>query len=178
MGRRGPKPEPASVKRAKGNPSRRPIGDEPVTDDSAARKIAPPAELKGMGLKKWQQLAAKLEARKLLTDLDVEAFGRYCKSVARWHEMQARIDKEGLTHHVVSKHGEWDRPHPLLAPADRLEVRLQAFEDRFGLNPAERQRIFAARAAAPAGDLFGPRPADPQPAPPPAEGKGPIGLLN
>jgi hypothetical protein len=73
--------------------------------------------------------------------------------------------------------------------ADRLDRMMLAFEDRFGLNPAERQRIMAARANTGApGDLFGGqqgkeaerRPDDP--ATPAAEAaepiEGPIGLLN
>ncbi|RCL02186.1 MAG: hypothetical protein JSC189_000733 [Candidatus Tokpelaia sp. JSC189] len=40
--------------------------------------------------------------------------------------------------------------------ADRLERQLISAEDKFGLNPPEQQRIFAARAAGSnIGDLFG-----------------------
>jgi phage terminase small subunit len=41
------------------------------------------------------------------------------------------------------------RAHPAFIVADRLERQLLAAEDRFGLNPAERQRLYAARSASP-----------------------------
>jgi P27 family predicted phage terminase small subunit len=188
MGRRGPKPEAAAIKEKKGNPGHRPIGSDPSPQKDAAKKIAvsPPSWLKaGKGLEVWKRLAPRLISLKLLTTTDVETFGRYCRSCARWLQMQQKIDKQGLTRHVKSNHGEWDRPHPLLLPSDRLEVRLQAFEACFGLNPADRQRIFAARATTPdpaARDLFGDdtpagRPDD-MPAKPARQSEGPIGLLN
>jgi len=188
MGRRGPKPEPAAVKEAKGNPSKRPIGSdpEPVADaeteapkKAAAPVVTPPTWLKDEGLEIWQRLAPNLTALKLLAQTDADAFARYCRSFARWLEMNQRIDKEGLTVHIESKHGEWDRPHPLVLPADRLEVRLQAFEDRFGLNPSERQRIFAGRAQRPAtGDLPLPQDAHPSSRPSAPAGGSSVGLLN
>ncbi len=47
------------------------------------------------------------------------------------------------------------RAHPATVIADRLERQLTTAEANFGLNPAERQRIFAARAAlGAAGGLF------------------------
>lgn len=196
MGRRGPKPEPAAIKQKKGNPGHRPIGEDPVlpvgeisSSSADALIVSPPAWLgEGKGLEEWQRLAPRLSSLKLLTRTDAETFGRYCRSLARWLQMQRLIDEQGLTRHVVSNHGEWDRPHPLLLPCDRLEVRLQAFEATFGLNPADRQRIFAARATHPDPgtlDFFGdakPRPQSQASAPLPKAAKqgdgGPIGLLN
>ena len=189
MGRRGPKPEAAVIKEKKGNPGHRPIGADPAPQqNTAAKKIAlsPPSWLKERkGIEVWKRIAPRLVSLKLITTADVETFGRYCRTFSRWLEMQAKIDKQGLTRHVKSNHGEWDRPHPLLLPCDRLEVRLQAFEACFGLNPADRQRIFAARSMSAdpaAGDLFGrdQRPDDPasRPSPPSRTSEGPIGLLN
>ncbi len=63
MGRRGPKPEPASVKWAKGNPGRRPIGKAPAISRAEVEpvlKVAAPAWLKGEGLKVWKRLAPRL----------------------------------------------------------------------------------------------------------------------
>lgn len=149
MGRRGPKPEPAAVKLQKGS-SRRPIGEAPA-QPAAEPKVAAPAWLKGDGLKVWKRLAPQLIGMKLLARIDAETFARYCKNFARWHKMQRVLDREGETYESESQHGKLKRAHPAYLVADRLERQLVSAEANFGLNPAERQRLFAARAAALAG---------------------------
>jgi P27 family predicted phage terminase small subunit len=167
MGRRGPKPQPASVKQAKGNPGHRPIGADPdasatpgqaeTYEKATAVAVEAPVWLKAEGRKVWDRLAPRLVAMKLLSPIDAEAFGRYCRSFARWEKMQRVLDEEGETYESESQHGKLKRAHPAFLISDRLERQLLATEDRFGLNPAERQRLYAARAAQPAlpGDLFG-----------------------
>jgi len=159
MGRRGPKPEPASVKLAKGNSGHRPIGVEPQSEASAAIvKVEAPAWLKGAGLAVWKRLAPRLMGQKLLFHIDAETFGRYCKNFARWLKMQDVLDEEGETYESESPHGTYKRAHPAYLIADRLEKQLASAEANFGLNPAERQRLYAARAAAAGagmGSLFG-----------------------
>jgi P27 family predicted phage terminase small subunit len=147
----------------------------------------PPSWLKKDGLKVWQRLAPTLRAAKLLTDADAQTFGRYCRNFARWLKMQTAIDKEGEAYESESQWGKLKRVNPSFLIADRLERQLLATEDRFGLNPAERQRIFAARAqTGVSGDLFAPekqserRPGDPATQPTPAAEPipSPVGLLN
>jgi hypothetical protein len=76
--------------------------------------------------------------------------------------MQEVLDNEGETYESESAHGKLKRVHPAFLIADRTESKLLSAEDRFGLNPAERQRLFAARASQPfTGDLFGAPPAGP-----------------
>lgn len=206
MGRRGPKPQPASVKAAKGNAGRRPIGTDPALpadgasastapDDQAAEAtsviaIEPPDWLKKEGLEIWNQRAPQLIRQRLMTATDVVPFARYCRNLARWLKMQRVIDKEGETYESESAHGKLKRAHPAFLIADRIERGLLAIEDRFGINPAERQRIYAARAAAGnmPQDLFGrgqqrptPPGAQPTAAPTDAEqskAKSAIGFLN
>jgi P27 family predicted phage terminase small subunit len=160
MGRRGPKPEPAAIKQAKGNPGRRPIGADPdlssptaqaeTPEKAAAIAIEPPAWLKGEGLAIWKQLAPRQIQMKLLSPIDAEPFARYCRNFARWAKMQDILDAEGETYESESQHGKLKRAHPAFLISDRLERQLLAAEDRFGRNPAERQRLYAARAAQPA----------------------------
>lgn len=187
MGRRGPKPEPAAVKEAKGNPGRRKVGSDPVADETPV-KVAPPAWLKKDGLEAWGRLAPRLVALKLLTPTDAETFGRYCRNFARWLKMQKRLDDVGEIYEIETASGKVRRADPAYVIGDRIERQLISAEAVFGLNPAERQRIYAARAAAPPGegDLFG-RGAAPQPdrqtagkpASPPAAAprKGAVGFL-
>jgi P27 family predicted phage terminase small subunit len=147
--------------------------------------LAPPPWLKKRGLKVWDRIAPRLISLKLLTPADVDTFGRYCRNFARWLNAQEAIDKEGDSYESTTVYGKLRRINPAFLIADRVERQLLAAEDRFGLNPAERQRLFAARAqnADPAArDLFGDdrRPHDPatKPAEPAQPVEGPIGLLN
>lgn len=145
------------MKEAKGNPGHRPIGADAVSADAAAQSsmVAAPAWLKKAGLDVWNRLAPRLVAQRLLSAVDAEAFARYCRNFARWHSMQSMLDKSKEFYESESAHGKLWRIHPAFSIAERLERNLLAAEDRFGLNPAERQRIFAARAAsAGTGDLF------------------------
>jgi len=189
MGRRGPKPQPGAVKEQKEpvrSKRKKPAGTAEGVHLAAAGE--PPKWLKDEGLKIWNRLAPMLRAMKLLTDADTPAFARYCRHYARWLSLQKRLDDEGDIYEIVTASGTVRRADPAFLMADRLDRMLLAFEDRFGLNPAERQRIMAARANTGAtGDLFGGqtkeaerRADDPaSPAAPAAEPvEGPIGLLN
>lgn len=167
MARRGPKPEAAAVKEAKGNPSRRPIGSDPaVADVQASVRVDAPDWLKAAGLDVWKRLAPRLIALKLLSTTDAETFGRYCTNFARWLKMQKRLDDMGEIYEIETASGIVRRADPAFLIGDRLERQLVSAEAVFGLNPAERQRIYASRAGAGAGtdpDLFGhraPAPAD------------------
>lgn len=179
----GRKPDPAAVKVAKGNPSRRRIGADPVIDTAQTGGVSPPAWLKKDALAVWARLAPNVARLKLLTPVDAESFARYCRNLARWLKMQDVLDNEGETYESVSAHGTLKRAHPAFLIGDRLARLLEAQESVFGLNPAERQRIFAARSMTPdpAGDLFGARREEPSkdtPAPEAPKANGPVGLLN
>ncbi|MCV3209615.1 phage terminase small subunit P27 family [Mesorhizobium sp. YC-39] len=189
MARRGPKPEPAAVKEAKGNPGRRAIGSDSTAEASAKTVVvAAPTWLKADGLKVWQRLAPRLASLKLLSQTDAETFGRYCRNFARWMKMQKRLDDIGEIYEIETASGKVRRADPAFLIGDRLERQLVTAEAVFGLNPAERQRIFAARAAAGSGagdaDLFGNRTPAPRAkgktrkqAPAPAGSSSPIGFL-
>lgn len=186
---RGRRPQPETVKEQKAAVrSARQRSDsaqsEPVAIQAAGQ---PPSWLKKDGLLIWNRLAPTLRLAKLLTDADTLTFARYCRNYARWLHAQRTIDKEGETYESESQWGKLKRVNPAFLIADRLERQLLAAEDRFGLNPAERQRIFVARATTGVpGDLFTPsqeqprRPSDPaaEPAKPAEPIESPVGLLN
>lgn len=176
---RGRKPEPAAIKEAKGNPGRRPIGADP--SGLAASAPRPPAFVEGNALEIWRRYAELLASARLLTEADANAFGRYCRNLARWVDLQDELDA-GLTYAIETASGTVMRPKPQFLIADRLERMLLAIEDRFGLSPSERQRIMAARSqTGVSGDLFGPRSDDDpaaRPTEPAAPIEGPLGLLN
>jgi len=197
---RGPRPAPAGVKDKKAavRSKREPKVDQVVASSPAPVAIGPrpPSWLKTKhGLEIWDRLAPTLAMAKLLTVADVETFGRYCRNFARWLKLQDELDTGGETYVSESQHGTLKRANPAFIMAERMERMLLAAEDRFGLNPAERQRIMAARAQTGiSGDLFGgvEKPPADGPADKPARGddpaakatlpaepiSSPIGMLN
>lgn len=191
MGRRGPKPKPQAVKQQKkavrSTRSKR-VAAAASTPTSSEGSSGAPSWLKGEALKVWQRLAPQLRQAKLLADVDAMAFARYCTHFARWLDLQNRLKKNGDIYEIETASGKVRRADPAFLMADRLDRMLLAFEDRFGLNPSERQRIFVARAQGGVGDLFGnqtsggsnPRADDPAadatPAAKPTD--TPVGLLN
>lgn len=190
MGRRGPKPQPAGVREQKApvrSKQRKTQLAQPGAPSSGAGDA--PTWLKGDGLKIFQRMAPMLRGMKLLTDADVPAFSRYCTHYARWLDLQKRLKKGGDIYEIETASGKVLRAHPAFTMADRLDRMMLAFEDRFGLNPAERQRIMMARANTGSHDLFGAaapakdvekRDTDPaaEAAPAVEPDEGPIGLLN
>lgn len=185
MGRRGPKAEPAAVKLAKGNSGRRPIGKDPEAVAGAAiGGVQPPPWLKKDGLAQWNRLAPVAEQMKLLTRVDASAFARYCKNFARWLELQNVIDDAGsfYTVQIDGKETTRDvlRTHPAAMLVIQLERLLESAEARFGLNPSDRQRIYAQRATVPEGDLFSQAkpPTQEDTASPPVVAGPVVGLLN
>lgn len=187
---RGPKPKPDAVKVQKAavrsKHPKRPVYEHALAPGGAGLK--PPDWLKKDGLKVWDRLAPTLRAAKLLSEVDVQTFGRYCRNFARWLKMQTAIDKEGEAYESESQWGKLKRVNPSFLIADRIERQLLAAEDRFGLNPAERQRIMAARSqTGVTGDLFGSsdKAKDRRPDDPAAKAtaaaepiESPVGLLN
>lgn len=182
MGRR---PDPAAVKAKKApvRSQRKPIvqASEGVEQERAA-----PKWLKGQGLAIWRERAPVLRQQRLLQAADELAFARYCRNFALWMELRKNLDKVGYTYDASTTHGgTLRRADPSFLIADRLERQMLATEDRFGLNPAMRQRLIMQRAAGAGGQAQLPlddqRKANDAAATPaePAQPIGsPIGMLN
>ena len=106
-------------------------------------------------------------------------------ALSREHVRIARGDRLS---HTAGRNGVFAgivrRADPAYMIADRLEKQLMSAEASFGLNPAERQRLFAARASGSLGDLFGAGKgndrqdkAPPSAPPAPKGGDSPVGFL-
>lgn len=180
---RGRKPEPAAVKEAKGNPGRRPLPKE----QDAVRATEAPKALSRQAKKIWEELAPDLQRMKFLRPTDAHAFARYCEHLTRWWELTKSLRKTGETYESESNHGKLLRVRPEFLVRERLEKRMEALEDRFGLSPAARQQILQRLAIVnptPAGDLLDrvakqDASADQQTveAAAPASGGSPVGML-
>ncbi len=93
--------------------------------------------------------------------------------------MTRKLCETKSVYETNTRHGKMKRIHPLFAIQERLERRLLALEDRFGLSPQARQSIMLRLATAPALPFTGG--ADPagDTAPQPARPATPtLGFLN
>ncbi len=142
MGRRK---TPAGEAVAKGNPGHRPIAAAPSLPVAEGDARAP-SWLSTDGAAIWARLAPELTRLKLLQSPDALTFGRYCQYFALWMKANKALQTEDLVKETVSEHVTMDRLNKNLQAALLLDRRLTDMEDRFGLNPANRQRIFALRA--------------------------------
>lgn len=177
---RGRKPEPAALKRAKGNPGRRPIVDAPALPASNA--VATHPGLSKDARKVWERLAPDLVHMQFLRPTDRDAFARYCEHLAKWWELTRAIRRDGETYLSKSEHNPQGlhRMNPKFMIRERIENRLELLEDRFGLTPASRQQVLQRMAMLPvSGDLFGaPKPDESGDAlPGEAAQPSPVGLL-
>lgn len=147
--------KPVRSKREKPKAAQAAEAAAPVIDrgpKAEAATLDAPAWLTSDALEIWANMSPRLIGLRLLSLADVETFGRYCRNFARWLKLQAELDKDGVTYESESAHGKLKRVNPAFMAADRLERMLLAGDDRFGLNPAERQRIMMARANRPSTD--------------------------
>lgn len=149
MGRRGPAPQPAALKIAKGE--RRPSRvnyDEPELP--VARGTDPPEGLAGAGLREWLRIASQLVAAGVLKDADLPAMEDYCRRLTDLREIEAEIEEKRRI--VGREEGKKEPDFALLVTGwravDAAEKRLLALQAQvnvlrreIGLTPSSRSAV-------------------------------------
>lgn len=171
---KGRRPEPAEMQAAKGDPGKR--GRDRIVETDALEVLAdqPPPQITGLAAEVWRELLPSLRQAKFVRRTDHQAFARYCNDVARYWRVTQELDEEGETYWTDTNHGKMKRINPTFIVQERLHKRIEAAEDRIGLNPAARQQMMLRQATvATPGDLF-----DRQSKPAlEEETAGPVGIL-
>jgi P27 family predicted phage terminase small subunit len=141
MGKRGPKPEPSSLKRAKGNPGKRKLNDDEPLPPSG--EIVPPRWMSKGARGVWDSTAPICIAMKTLTTADVLAFARHCENIARDLDIRKLLGRVGYTCESKSAKGDVVsiNKRPELGELLQLQGIIAAGDDRFGLNPSSRSKI-------------------------------------
>lgn len=196
----GPKPKPAAIAEAQGNPGKRALPQEGVAPDdplalAAQETIAahgPPPymdtrsagtetarEITDLAMLIWHDLHGKLTRLNLLKATDEIMFAILCRKFAEYFYANRIMDKEGWWYTTSSEHvGELKRPHPAMRMQKDALQAIRDLSEAFGLTPSARQRLFqqlAARAAEqPKLPIGGEQPGA---APPASEPASPIGIL-
>lgn len=145
---RGRRSEPAAIKRAKGNPGRRKIAEPAVLGiEAGSIASAIPDDMTEEQRRIWVKYAPDLERMQLLKGTDTAAFQRYCAFLALFFKAERAIRETEMVVETVSEHVTMERRSKWLDSMLLLDRRLVEIEDRFGMNPSARQRIFLQLAA-------------------------------
>lgn len=141
MGYRGPAPLPTALKRAMGNPGRRPLNHEEPKPRPDTPKC--PAWLNKTAKAAWRQLVPELREMGVLTHIDGHALANYCQTWARWRRAEEFIEKHGDVVPIKDAKGRvtYLQQVPQVAIARTLLQALNRYQQEFGLTPAARTRI-------------------------------------
>lgn len=135
----GPPPTPTALKKLRGNPGQRPIGEEPTpVQQSRKTATALPPELKGDAMHEWCRIADELYDIGLLTVLDRSYLMAYCQAYGMYVESTQVINDEGFT--VAGRQGGVVKHPAVSVQKDALDTMLK-FGQRFGLSPSDRARL-------------------------------------
>ena len=139
MGTRGPAPTPTVIRKAEGNPGKRPFNDREPQPRAVRPKM--PKHLDERAQKEWKRLCPMLERLRVLTEADGMALAILCVDYSILLQAQESLAKAGL----LTKTQKTGAIHqsPLLniiaVTTDRVTRSLR----EFGLTPASRSRVAA-----------------------------------
>lgn len=90
---RGRKPIPTDLKRARGNPGKRPLNeDEPKPDKRIPLR---PDYLDEEACKEWDRVAPLLAKYGIITELDGPALAGYCQSYSTYSHAMQKVNQHG-----------------------------------------------------------------------------------
>jgi P27 family predicted phage terminase small subunit len=141
MGRRGPPPQPTSLRILRGNPGHRPLNESEPQPPADA--IEPPSYLQGVSLEKWHDVVKKLEDMSLMTNADVDTIARYCVMYERYQKYldQVRRGLDVLVMREESGRVRYMQITPAATMLSKLDEQMLRVEREFGFTPASRSEI-------------------------------------
>lgn len=148
-------PKPTALKLVEGNKGKRALNKQ-EPDPTYLSDLTPPGWLAPAAAEVWNEVAPKLRAAKVLTEIDVQLLAMGCVAIAQ-HRQAARRTGEDLVKSkiVEGKDGEpsyvGEHVNPWLIVQSMSFKQAMAVFQQFGMSPAARTRI----AINPQEDLFG-----------------------
>ena len=154
MGARGPAPTPTAVRRANGNPSRRPL-PENEPQYKAGIPNTPPG-LSAAAKKIWETLVAEMAASGVLRLVDGHALADLCEDQAMLDELRkglsdlkreitkkAKADKKALPGGALLQLSRTNEGRRTLSTIRELAGQIIIQRREFGLTPASNSRVSA-----------------------------------
>lgn len=141
--KRGPKPQPAVVRLARANPSKKPIPVEPECE--ILNEYIPPPETvlaQPNAREVWEETLPRLIAMGIMSNNDLKAFENYCVACGIHAEAVILMSKTGLTYESVNEAGGiLSRKSPFIEIINTSSRLIIQFSSEFGLTPASRARL-------------------------------------
>lgn len=135
MGRRGPKPESAALKIAKGNPGKRPVNPKEVAALKASGEPDPPTWLSAEAKAEWARRVPQLAELGVIGAVDQAVLAAYCEAWALWRQALTMLRRRGK---VIKPKGA----PPYLSPFVKMERDARAdvikLAREIGLTPSSR----------------------------------------
>jgi P27 family predicted phage terminase small subunit len=138
MGYRGPIPKPSVIKRAEGNPGKRPLNRYEPQPRLTAPKC--PEHLDERAKQEWKRMVPILRRMKVLTEADSMALANLCQTWSTLVKAQEKLTEMGVLYKSPSG---YVMQSPLLAVVNQCVDTITKLSREFGLTPAARSRIIA-----------------------------------
>jgi P27 family predicted phage terminase small subunit len=131
--------KPTKIKRAQGNPGKRPL---PQHEPQPTRDVAltPPPHLNAVAVEEWNRLVGEMDALGVYTSWDRGTMAAYCQAYSEWVTACRRVKREGSI--VTTKNG-MKQPNPAQSQLRQARDSLVKYGGLLGLNPSDRTRIAA-----------------------------------
>ncbi|QDV91757.1 Phage terminase, small subunit [Phycisphaerae bacterium RAS2] len=134
---RGRKPIPTAIKRARGNPGKRPLNDN---EPQPEKRIPPcPSFIDAEAKRLWSQLGKLLLANGVLSEMDGLSLATLCQAWSRWKFAEEHIQKFGPI--ILSPDKKFPIQSPYLAVANKCMEQINKILIEFGMTPSSRSRI-------------------------------------
>lgn len=109
-----------------------------------------PAHLQGEARKEWRKIARFLVGVQVLSVGDLDALAAYCSHFQIWLDAKAKVAQAGAV--ILNPKTQWFEISPYLKVADDASTQMRRFMVEFGMTPASRSRVSAAKPSPPAAD--------------------------
>lgn len=133
----GRKPIPSDIKRAAGNPGRRPLNEAEPVYTVPQRVPYAPRHLSEDGKRAWGVIAPVLMGARVLSTADLIALELCCDSYGRWISARRKLSDKGEV--IDGEHGSYQ--NPWLAVANRAHEQTLKLLAEFGMTPSSRTRV-------------------------------------
>lgn len=141
----GRRPKPTALKKAQGNPGKRPLNELEPTPEIVSSGV--PGYLSKPAQRWWEMLAPMLLRLKVLTEVDQLGLALLCEQAAQADEATRMIRKSGIMvkKQLYDRAGKKIGTVPVINPAFKIQVeatkQLKGFLTEFGITPASRSKV-------------------------------------
>ena len=136
----GPTKKSDRAKWLGGNASKQAVKPGKPAQPSATPLLSAPKWLNEREHELWNELAPLACSQRTLTEQTARSFADLCRAIVRRDDMQAQIDRDGLTYLKVTVDGSGQehneiKAHPLISQSRGMMQRIEQGMIRFRLSP-------------------------------------------